>query len=606
MRDGCRVVSWFSAGVSSAVATKLTITDLDHIIYTHIEDHHEDTLRFVADCEKWFKKPVEIIQSDRYSTVEETLRAVQYINGPAGAPCTRLLKRRVRKEWENAHDDLPLMYVWGLDASEQARAERLAEAMPDQQHIFPLIERGITKEAAHQMLNASGVRRPAMYDLGYPNNNCIGCVKGGMGYWNKIRRDFPEVFEKRAALEREIGARCMRRSSLDDLDPERGRESPPIVEECGAMCEVMDLNKTDNPQVPESSRRLQMGRNKINKQAKQLDAAIRLVAGKKKRGTVAVSSGGVLYSTGLDAASPAGLPLPKGLYAADELLAVFPAFKYAEKITVGSTQDAEGAWNVELSDGEGTKLVLGWQDCGDVSAETPDTGWALSAQHLKMLKAAVSLASKLAKEQLRVVRFEEPGVMSYLSPTTVAQWYTPKWQGRPTFEADVADIKRAMAYRGAKLIAIGASDGKVNFAYDDGAFLRTARYTGSSYDAQQISTVFTLDDEKLPIGEASPAQQLLSMVASGGNPSWTDGTRFFADYGAEGTAMPMEIGACKFYPASINLLTTWATAVSFGSPSSFWSNRRIGFFGPGYRAVTSSVFTAEEALEKGIIEDLDG
>ncbi len=37
-----------------------------------------------------------------------------------------------------------------------------------------------------------------MYDLGYPNNNCIGCVKGGMGYWNKIRKDFPEVFQKRA------------------------------------------------------------------------------------------------------------------------------------------------------------------------------------------------------------------------------------------------------------------------------------------------------------------------------------------------------------------------------------------------------------------------
>ena len=37
--------------------------------------------------------------------------------------------------------------------------------------------------------------RPLMYDLGYPNNNCIGCVKGGMGYWNHIRKDFPEVFE---------------------------------------------------------------------------------------------------------------------------------------------------------------------------------------------------------------------------------------------------------------------------------------------------------------------------------------------------------------------------------------------------------------------------
>ena len=42
-----------------------------------------------------------------------------------------------------------------------------------------------------------------MYDMGYPNNNCIGCVKGGMGYWNHIRKDFPEVFDSRAKLERE-------------------------------------------------------------------------------------------------------------------------------------------------------------------------------------------------------------------------------------------------------------------------------------------------------------------------------------------------------------------------------------------------------------------
>jgi hypothetical protein len=122
------VVSWFSAGVSSAVATKLMIDELDHIIYTHIEDHHPDTMRFVKDCEKWFGKEITITMSDRYSTVEETLRAVQYINGPAGAPCTRLLKRRVRKEWEMAHDGENLVYVWGLDVSEEARAEKLIEA----------------------------------------------------------------------------------------------------------------------------------------------------------------------------------------------------------------------------------------------------------------------------------------------------------------------------------------------------------------------------------------------------------------------------------------------------------------------------------------------
>lgn len=85
-----------------------------------------------------------------------------------------------------------------------------------------------------------GIRRPIMYDLGYPNNNCIGCIKGGMGYWNKIRVDFPEVFEKRAKLERELGCSCINGLYLDELEPGRGRMDMEIFPECGIMCYLMD------------------------------------------------------------------------------------------------------------------------------------------------------------------------------------------------------------------------------------------------------------------------------------------------------------------------------------------------------------------------------
>lgn len=44
-----------------------------------------------------------------------------------------------------------------------------------------------------------------MYRLGYDNANCIGCVKGGEGYWRAIREDFPEQFEATCLLQDEIG-----------------------------------------------------------------------------------------------------------------------------------------------------------------------------------------------------------------------------------------------------------------------------------------------------------------------------------------------------------------------------------------------------------------
>ena len=236
-----KTVSWFSAGVSSAVATKLLIDEIDEIIYTHIEDQHPDTMRFVKECEEWFGKPIEILQS-AYKNVENVCLARRFINGPHGAPCTVCLKKKVRIEWEyNQPLDTKLCYDWGMDCTEVDRAERLIDNMPNQTHKFPLVEQSISKEHAHEILYASGIKRPAMYDLGYHNNNCIGCVKGGMGYWNKIRVDFPEVFKARAKMEREIGASCIKGVFLDELDPKAGRHDKEVMDDCGIFCELIKL-----------------------------------------------------------------------------------------------------------------------------------------------------------------------------------------------------------------------------------------------------------------------------------------------------------------------------------------------------------------------------
>ena len=232
-------ISWFSAGVSSAVATKLAINRIDRVIYTHINDQHPDTLRFVKDCEIWFKKEIEIIQSP-YQDVEAACLSARYINGVAGAACSRLLKRQVRIEWERRHNE-PLRYAWGMDYAEKHRCIRLEKTMPMQEHFFPLAEQKISKKQAHEILAASGIKRPKMYDLGYNNNNCLGCVKGGMGYWNKIRVDFPNVFEARSKMERKIGATCLNGIYLDELDPNKGRQSKPIIADCGMFCESMRI-----------------------------------------------------------------------------------------------------------------------------------------------------------------------------------------------------------------------------------------------------------------------------------------------------------------------------------------------------------------------------
>ena len=239
-------VCWMSTGISSFVAGVIA-KDVDQWIYIDIADQHPDSMRFIKDCERATGKEIIILRSEQYRSVEDCVLAFGGFRNPytSFAPCTNWLKKRVRKEWEEQHKDYDLTYVWGFDLSERARAERTIEANPQAKHEFPLITNGISKSEAHGYFDMHfGFERPKMYELGYPNNNCIGCIKGGMGYWNHIREDFPEVFAKRAALERKVGHSILKECYLDELDPQKGRLDQEIFPECGIMCYFPNLLTT--------------------------------------------------------------------------------------------------------------------------------------------------------------------------------------------------------------------------------------------------------------------------------------------------------------------------------------------------------------------------
>ena len=232
-----KTVLWLSGGVSSFIAGWVLRDKLDEIIYIDVDDQHPDTMRFAKDCAEKIGLPLTVLKS-KYGSVENVVKSFRYVNGAGGAKCTDVLKKRVRKEWEAQQKGVDLVYVWGFDSKEKGRAERLRDTMSHAEHEFPLIDCNISKEEAHGMCKTLGIKRPVMYDMGYRNNNCIGCVKGGMGYWNRIRQDFPEVFAERAALERLIGHSCIKGVFLDELDPTRGRIEDEIMEDCGIACEL--------------------------------------------------------------------------------------------------------------------------------------------------------------------------------------------------------------------------------------------------------------------------------------------------------------------------------------------------------------------------------
>ena len=196
-----KALNWWSGGVSSALAGYFYQIENPEIDVEHVlldtGSHHSDTYRFKDCCEKLYGKEIEVIRSEYFQDHIKVAESFRYINSPKGAPCTKHLKRLVRAEYEDKNPDVKI-YLWGYDKDEKHRAEKICDdTPPGVKNIFPLIDiKPMDKKEAHWYLeNILKIKRPEFYNMGYPNNNCIGCLKANnFGYWNKIRIDFSDFF----------------------------------------------------------------------------------------------------------------------------------------------------------------------------------------------------------------------------------------------------------------------------------------------------------------------------------------------------------------------------------------------------------------------------
>ena len=249
------VIAWFSCGATSAVACKLALGKYSNVRVVYIDTHsgHSDNLRFIRDCEDWYGVNIEVRDNPAWANVSDVISRTGFINGPFGAACTLHLKKEVRYFLEKELVQWAGQ-VWGFEFTrhEINRAIRLQEQYPSIKPLFPLIEEGLTKSDCLAILRSQGIELPVMYRMGYHNNNCIGCVKGGIAYWNKIRRDFPDVFLGMAQLERRVGHTCLKDENdllfLDELDPSRGRGLAPLVPSCSLMCQL-DFDNLMSPRT---------------------------------------------------------------------------------------------------------------------------------------------------------------------------------------------------------------------------------------------------------------------------------------------------------------------------------------------------------------------
>ena len=273
-----KIIGWWSGGVTSAVTCKLCIDiygiENVRLIFIDTFNEDEDTYRFKKDCEKWYGKEIETITriGNKYDKIQDVWYKYKSLNVAGGAVCSSELKRELRKEWEKENDYR--YQAFGFDVDEIKRVKSMTNnyrttAKP----IFPLLMFGYKKADCVQLIQDEGLKLPRAYVLGFLNNNCLntGCVQGGIGYWQKMKRDIPSNFDAMAKIEHELtdmkgepvtmlkdqskgGGLVFLKPHKDypnvkDISMMKGREPQPLTDCNGLACGVTDLderNPTEN------------------------------------------------------------------------------------------------------------------------------------------------------------------------------------------------------------------------------------------------------------------------------------------------------------------------------------------------------------------------
>jgi 3'-phosphoadenosine 5'-phosphosulfate sulfotransferase (PAPS reductase)/FAD synthetase len=204
-----KTICWWSGGITSAVACKLALDIWEcEIVFMDTKNEHPDTYRFKRDCEKWYGQEIKTISGigGQYGSIEDVWKKYNSLNVATGAICSSELKREVRHDYQKTVEYERQVFGFEFTKREMNRALMLKKNHSDSKAVFPLLMYALEKKDCLAIVEEAGIKIPEAYLLGFSNNNCLGtgCIQGGIGYWQKMKREFPDKFNKMADMEHEL------------------------------------------------------------------------------------------------------------------------------------------------------------------------------------------------------------------------------------------------------------------------------------------------------------------------------------------------------------------------------------------------------------------
>lgn len=225
-----KVVVGFSGGVTSAWCAGWALQNFPReevvLLWHDTKEEDEDTYRFKDQMAAALGMPITERSDGR--SVTEVARDEGKLPNDMSAFCSRILKQEQGNKYicdlqQEGYDEI--IRVIGYSAMEPSRVQ-FATALGWKQSSFfcnvyprfPLIETKTTKQQCWDWCNCTmGVTPPRMYEWS-DHANCPGCFRGGKDYWLAVKRNMPEVFERRKALEEEFGFTIINGCSLVQLE----------------------------------------------------------------------------------------------------------------------------------------------------------------------------------------------------------------------------------------------------------------------------------------------------------------------------------------------------------------------------------------------------
>jgi hypothetical protein len=187
------------SGGESSAAVSVILKDLTPILYFNdTKWEHPDLYRYLLDLSKYLG--IDITEDSDGRSPEELFKDEHSLANNRMPFCSRILKAERLQKFADPGDQI----YFGIGSHEIHRAARIRSIYTGRgiNTYFPLVERGIDAQGAREIMDRTGIARPAMYGLGFEHNNCSGgCVRQGARQWRHLLRIIPEVYAERERVE---------------------------------------------------------------------------------------------------------------------------------------------------------------------------------------------------------------------------------------------------------------------------------------------------------------------------------------------------------------------------------------------------------------------